>query len=182
MVSKKSFAMKFAARMAISLGFLITACSKDALEIPYVPQITFVGSISGDYDSLPGNRDWPNTCFLKADTVRMTFFSENFIETSGIRSGNFIRIDMFPCSTCVSGIDTHHLRLHCARYLNTNLSYEITPDDTILTSEKITMQIRTLTREHGGAVELYDIAAIAQPLIGNLELVVKNGRIFGSIQ
>ncbi|MBN1130964.1 MAG: hypothetical protein JXA71_18385 [Chitinispirillaceae bacterium] len=163
---------------------LLPACSdiSDELKIPYEPPVVFTGSISGDYDSLPGNRAWPNTCTLDNDTVHMTFFSRDFKEVNRIRSGNFIRIDLFPCSTCVSGISTKYIRFHLARYLESNWSYEITPADTVLNTNKISMQIRTLARSPGGAVELYDIGAIARPLTGTVELDLKNGRIFGSIR
>jgi hypothetical protein len=171
-------------RLAVLLPLLIAACStlNDAPRIPYEPQVVFVGSVTRDYDSLPGNRTWPNTCTLKNDTVRMTFFSEDFKEINRIRSGDFIRIDLFPCSTCVTGISTRYIRFHLARYMATNISYEITPEDTILGTDRISMQIRTLSRASGGAIELYDIDARAKPLTGSLELELTDGRIYGAVR
>jgi hypothetical protein len=152
------------------------------LETIYEPQVVFVGSVTGDYDSLPGNRDWPNTCILKGDTVRMTFFSESFKEVNTIRTGDFVRMDLFPCSTCVIGFTTKHVRFHMARYQSTNISFDISPADTISGSDKISLMVRSLDRQHGGAVDLYNIEALAKPLVGNLGLDLLNGRISGSIE
>ena len=173
---------RFRPWLGCCLLFLLQDCVKDSLDIVYEPPVTFVGSITGDYDSLPGNRDWPNKCILKNDTVRLTFFSETFKEKDGIRSGNFIRIDILPCSTCVEGIETKHIRFHLARYLSTNFSYEITPEDTLIASESISMQIRSLERQSGGAIELDEIGATAKPLTGTLELDLRHGRIWGTVE
>jgi hypothetical protein len=162
--------------------FALYCTTNDPLGIPYEPRVVFVGSVSGDYDSLPGNRDWPNTCILKGDTVKMTFFSESFKEVNNMRSGDFIRMDLFPCSTCVSGINTKHVRFHMARYLSSNFSYEITPSDTVGATDEISIQIRTLDRHHNGAVDLYGIGATANPLVGTTDLDLINGRISGSIE
>jgi hypothetical protein len=148
----------------------------------YEPQVVFVGSVTGDYDSLPGNRDWPNTCILKGDTVRMTFFSESFKKVNNITSGDFLRMDIFPCSTCVNGFSTKHVRFHMARYQSTNISFDITPADTTNGSDQISLMVHSLDRQHGGAVDLYNIEALAKPLVGDLELDLQNGRIFGSVE
>jgi hypothetical protein len=165
-----------------SFSLMLFCTSPGDPNVQYNPQIVFVGNVTGDYDSLPGNPTWPNRCWLNNDTVRMTFFSEGFKEQNAIRSGDFIRIDLFPCSTCVAEITTRHVRFHMARYLATNISYEITPADTILGTEYITMQIQALSRAHSGILELENIRAAAKPLTGNLGLDLKNGKIFGSIE
>ena len=162
--------------------FTLQCAITHPLETIYEPRIVFVSSITGDYDSLPGNYDWPNTCILDNDTVKMTFFSESFKEVNNIRSGNFIRMDLFPCSTCVNSFTTRHVRFHMARYMNTNYSYEITPSDTTSGSDEISLMVRSLERQHGGAVDLYDIGATAKALTGTLGLDLRSGRIFGSIE
>jgi hypothetical protein len=176
------FSFGYILRLCICIQLLALHCATNPLEIHYEPQVVFIGSVTGDYDSLPGNSDWPNTCILKGDTVRMTFFSESFKEVNNIRSGDFIRMDLFPCSTCVSGFNTKHVCFHMARYLSTNISYEITPADTLEGSDKISLMVRSLDRQHGGAIDLYDIGAIAKPLVGNLGLDLQSGRISGSIE
>jgi hypothetical protein len=176
------FSFRYILRLCICIPLLALHCAINPLEIPYEPQIVFVGSVTGDYDSLPGNHDWPNTCILKGDTVKMTFFSESFKEVNNIRSGDFIRMDLFPCSTCVNSFTTKHVRFHMARYQSTNFSYEITPADTLQGSDQISLMVRSLERQHGGAVDLYDIEAIAKPLVGTLGFDLLNGRVFGSIE
>ncbi|MBN2035998.1 MAG: hypothetical protein JW768_04580 [Chitinispirillaceae bacterium] len=168
--------------ISISLCIFLCCSSPGDPDVLYEPQIVFVGSVTGDHDSLPGNSTWPNRCWLDNDTVRMTFFSEGFKEQNAIRSGDFIRIDLFPCSTCISDITNRHARFHMARYLAANISYEITPADTILATEYITMQIQSLSRTRGGSIELGAITAVAKPLTGNLGLDLKDGRIFGTIE
>ena len=165
------------------IPLLILQCAINRpVEPLYKPPIVFVGSFTGDYDSLPGNFDWPNTCKLDNDTIKMTFFSDSFKEVNNIRSGNFIRMDIFPCSTCVSSFTTKYVRFHMARYLNTNYSYEITPSDTTSGSDEISLRVRSLERQNGGTVDLYDIGGTAKALTGNLGLDLVKGRIFGSIE
>ena len=162
--------------------FALQCATTHPLETIYEPRIVFVGSVTGDYDSLPGNLDWPNTCILKGDTVKMTFFSESFKEVNNIRSGDFIRMDLFPCSTCVNSYTTRHVRFHMARYINENYTYEITPSDTTSGSDEISLKVHSLERQHCGAVDLYEIGATAKALTGTLGLDLQSGRIFGSIE
>jgi hypothetical protein len=151
-------------------------------EEPYVPPVVFVGYVNNDYDSLPGNRSWPNTCSMTSDTVRMIFYSENFSEQNHIRSGDFLRIYLLPCTTQVTGLGTRYVIFHMARYRDVNYTYEVTPADTLPTGNSFALRILTLTRERGGQIDLDNINVAARPLTGTVSLELRNGRIYGTVQ
>jgi hypothetical protein len=171
-----------------SAGLMIFLYCTTPLKSPaditiYRPQIVFAGTVSDEYDSLPGNAEWPNTCTLKGDTVHMTFFSENFVEVNKIRQGDFLRIEVLPCSTCTTGVfSTRNIILHMARYQSTNFSWEIVPRDTIGTQNSVRMTARSFSRQHGAAIAFEEIGANASAMTGSLILTIYKGRISGTIE
>lgn len=165
--------------------FLFCACSKNSpfSLLPYKPVITFSGIVGPDSLYLPGSKQYPNTCSLTVDTIRMFFYSEAFSQGS-ISSGDEMRIDIFPPDS--QFITKRRARLHFTRYdygQNT-CTYNVGPADTLNNYNLFSMHRTTLERNRGGTVLLDAIAATARPLgsFGDVELSLVRGVIAGNIE
>jgi hypothetical protein len=167
----------YPALFAIAFVILSIFCtsSTSSSSTPYHPRIVFAGYINNDYDSLPGNTTWPNSCALVNDTVRMYFYSDTFHESNHIRAGDLLRIDLFP-----GGSDTliglKYARIHLARYLETNYSYDVGPSDTLQDQATLSMHGLSLSRNHGGAIDIDRIE------VEKKALIIQRGRISGTVQ
>ncbi|MBN1578253.1 MAG: hypothetical protein JW913_16960 [Chitinispirillaceae bacterium] len=148
-------------------------------EFPYVPQVVFTGYINGDFDSLAGNRSWPNRCELVGDTVRIFCHSTFFSESNRIRHGDLMRIDLLPDSG--DGFEKRNTLFHLARYYERNESYTINKGDTIDNSIRFESEMRAFSRTIGGEVELEEIYVATPSVIVGRYLEITGGHLFGSI-
>lgn len=148
--------------------------------IPYVPPVTFTGFFNGDYDSLAGNRAWPNRCELAGDTVRIYCYSTFFGETDNIRHGDLLRLDLYPDSA--DGFQKRNTLFHLARYYEQNESYTINPGDTTDVSKQFESVVVDFSRSNGEALELEDIYIVTAPLARGRYLEITDGHLFGSIR
>jgi hypothetical protein len=166
------------------IGLLFIHCSliSGTKETSYSPPVIFAGYVNSDYDSLPGNRTWPNTCTISNDTIRMNFYSENFSQQNNIRSGDMLRVYMLPCTTNVTSLGTKYFIFHMSLYRDVNYTYEVTPADTAPTGNSVSMRIVTLAREHNGQIDLDNISVDSRPLTGSVGLELRNGKITGTVQ
>jgi len=162
--------------------FCFCAHPLDEVEkVIYNPPVVFAGYVNNDYDSLPGNQDWPNTCELRGDTIRMNFRSNTFHVQNGIWYGDLLTITLLPTAND-SSIGTRSVYLHMARYFDQNYSYDVAPADTLqLYNNKVEMRALSLSRSHGARIEIDRITAIAKALTGNTGLTIDDGRISGRI-
>jgi hypothetical protein len=164
---------------------IVGACSNNSLLslTPYKPAITFSGIVGPDSLYLPGNRDYPNTCSLEADTVRMYFYSGDY-SRGIISTGDQMRIDVLSADSAF--ITKRNARLHFTRYdydQNTS-TYEVTPADTLNTDNNLSMKIMEFGWQKGDSVNLVDITVSARPLgsFGTGALSITHGVITGIIQ
>jgi hypothetical protein len=146
---------------------------------PYLPEVTFTGFINGDYDSLTGNRTWPNTCRLVGDTVRIVCYSSTFSEANRIRHGDLIRLDLLPDSA--DGFQKRNVMFHLARYYDDNESYTINKGDSIDISIRFESEIVSFVRTTGASVELDKIYIETPPVKNGQYLMIDHGHLFGSI-
>lgn len=180
-----SFAMK-TLLVAISLTLLLplTYCARHPLTIDnviYNPPVVFVGFVNKEYDSLPGNLKWPNTCELLHDTLRMHFYSETFHVADKIWYGDQLILTLLPCAND-SLISTHCVYLHMARYIDMNYSYDVIPADSDdLFNNRAEMRALSLSRTHGATIDIDRMTVLATALTGNTDLVINDGRIFGTV-
>jgi hypothetical protein len=162
----------------------IFGCAKQSVLAPlfYTPPIYFAGYFNGDYDSLTGNSEFPNACYLNKDTISMVFYSSKFEEANQIRQGDFIKMDTFPGND--SAVGRARILFHMARYHESNCSYTITPADTIYGLDRIKIYVENINRISNGVVDLRDVTVSARPLSGTngqyLEII--HGRVRGTIQ
>jgi hypothetical protein len=162
--------------LALSAAFGIFCVNSHGIDdSPYTPPIVFAGFLGNDYDSLPGNSDWPNTCTLAGDTVRMYFYSEKFAEVNKCRSGDLLRMDLLPRAND-SLLGLRDIIFHLARYLETNYSYDVVPADTLQNQKTVAMRAIRLSRTQGGAIDLDRISIQVKALD------IHDGRIFGTIK
>ena len=162
--------------LSIVVGFY---CNVLAPKIPYVPEIVFTGYFNGDFDSLAGNWQWPNTCRLVGDTVRIYCYSTFFSESDRIRNGDLMRIDLYPDSG--DGFEKRNTLFHLARYYESNESYTINRGDTVNTLVVFKSRIMSFSRSIDGAIELDSIYIATPPVKFGRHLEIKKGRLFGSI-
>lgn len=148
----------------------------------YSPLIYFAGYFNGNYDSLTGNYWYPNSCQLVGDTIRMLFYSSEFEVVNRVWHGDFIRMDLYPGND--TAIGKARILFHMARYLEQNLSYTITPIDTIYGYDRIQLYVQEVNRTRGGTINLRDITVSTGILKGTtgeaLELL--HGRVQGTIR
>jgi hypothetical protein len=168
-----------------SIMFALTAvvfmhCQNSiAPPVPYVPPVTFTGYFNGDYDSLTGNRSWPNLCELIGDTVRIYCYSTSFSESNNIRHGDLLRIDLLPDSG--DGFGKRNTLFHLARYDERNESYTINKGDTIDNTIRFESETVSFSRSVGGTVELEHIYVATPAVIVGRYLEIRDGHLFGSI-
>ena len=152
------------------------------LSLFYTPSIYFAGYFNGNYDSLTGNSWYQNSCQLVGDTIRMFFYSSEFEEVNRVRQGDFIRMDLYPGND--SAIGKARILFHMARYLEQNISYTITPVDTLYLFDRILFYVQDINRSRGGNVNLRDITVRTRPISGTHgeELTILHGRVRGTIR
>ena len=148
-------------------------------EFFYVPQVTFTGYVNGGFDSLAGNRSWPNRCELIGDTVRIYCHSTFFGETQRIRHGDMLRIDLLPDSG--EGFEKRNTLFHLARYYETNESYTINQGDTVDNTIRFESRVLSFSRSVNGEIDLDMIFVASPPVAQGRHLEIKNGHLFGRI-
>lgn len=163
----------------LTAGVCLNCHHTDGPQLPYVPQVTFTGYFNGDYDSLAGNRSWPNECELVGDTVRIYCFSTFFNESNHIRHGDLLRIDLLPDSG--DGFEKRNTLFHLARYYERNESYTINKGDTIDNLIRFESEIVAFSRAAGALLELDKIYVATPPVKEGRYLVINEGHLFGSI-
>ena len=146
---------------------------------PYFPEVTFTGYINGDYDSLAGNRAWPNTCRLFGDTVRIFCYSTTFSESNRIWHGDQLRLDLLPDSA--DGFQKKNVLFHLARYYDENESYTINKGDSIDISIRFESDIVSFSRTTGAAVDLEKIFVATPPVKNGRYMMIEKGHLFGSV-
>lgn len=179
------FAMKtLLITIILTLLLPLTLCSRHPLTIDnviYNPPVVFAGYVNKEYDSLPGNLTWPNTCELLHDTLRMHFYSESFHVADKIWYGDLLILTLLPDAND-SLISTRSVFLHMARYIDMNYSYDVTPADSDdLFNNRAEMRALNLSRIHGAAIGIDKISVLSTALTGNTDLVITDGRIFGTV-
>jgi hypothetical protein len=147
--------------------------------VPYVPEVTFAGFINGEYDSLTGNRTWPNTCRLAGDTVRIYCYSTMFTEADKIRHGELLRIDLLPDSAV--GFQKRNVLFHLARYYDATESYTVNRGDTIDVSIRFESAIVSFAHSVGADVELNKIYVATPPVKNGRYLTITNGHLIGRV-
>ena len=162
------------------------SCSRNSFlnPLPYVPQIRFDGYfVDGDQFSWPGNKAYPNRCYMSGDTMmRMYFYSEDYQQSPP--NGDQLRLDIFYVD---SGgfITTHGALFHLSRYSTgpTNLTYDVVPDDTILKIYSISMKVESFAMQGGAQVTLTNIGVTPRVSgLGTLPLAITKGTITGSVE
>lgn len=166
----------------IACSFLHCGSGEGNPILIYKPPVYFAGYINNVYDSLTGNREFPNQCFMAQDTIRMFIHSSSFSEADGMRDGDFIRIDIYPGSD--SALSRKSVLFHMARYHGYNASYTVSPADTLLGEDWLQFEINELDRRSGGHIDIEDIAITAQLMSGTTggELLITKSRIVGTIE
>jgi hypothetical protein len=148
----------------------------------YSPSVYFAGYINGNYDSLIGNYWYQNSCQLAGDTIRMFFYTSEFEEVNRVRHGDFIRIDLYPGND--TAIGRARILFHMARYLEQNISYNVSPVDTVYGFDRIQLYVQDINRCKGGNINLKNISVTTRPIGGTTgeELKLLNGRVRGTIR
>ncbi|MDG5815946.1 hypothetical protein QA601_12715 [Chitinispirillales bacterium ANBcel5] len=148
----------------------------------YKPPAIFSGYINGYYKEFNGNCRWPNTSELSGDTVRLYFFCDSFSEENTMRSGDLLRIDIWP-GVEGSIIGNDHILLHMARYHNTNATYTVHPSYPQVSENIIQAKINTFQPKPGGMIELEEfyVRTASVPGTHARELEIHSGSIKGRI-
>lgn len=149
---------------------------------PYEPPVVFTGYFNGMYDSLAGNRWWPNSCCMVGDTVRIYCYSTFFGESNHVRHGDLLRIDLYPDTVWM--VATRNALFHLARYYESNESYTVTPKDTLLDRGWVQADIGALSRRVAGSIELKNFSVTASPVPGTTgkQLEIKQGHLYGTVR
>lgn len=149
------------------------------LVLPYTPEVTFAGYLNATYDSLTGNRQWPNTCRLIGDTIRLYCYSADFREVDRVRQGDLLRIDLYPDSG--KGFEKSNTLFHLARYNSQNESYTINRGDSADNSIRFESEIVSYSPSVGADLELKDIFVATPPVVNAQYLEIRKGHLFGSV-
>ena len=165
----------------IVLGLLICCCQNgiDPKNL-YEPEVTFAGYFNDMYDSLTGNWQYPNTCRMVGDTIRIYCYSAFFGESNRIRNGDLMRLDLYP-DTTEDAYQKGHVLFHLARYYDTNESYTVNPADTLDVIVNFKSQTESFSHRRGGSFELDDIYVSAPPVGQGRFLEIKDGHLAGSV-
>lgn len=149
----------------------------------YRPPVYLAGYFNGDYDSLTGNLSYRNSCNLVGDTIRMYFYSSDFHEENKVWQGDLIRMDIYPGNTD-SIVGRARILFHMARYHERNISYTITPIDTLYGVDRISIHVNNINRSHHGTIDIDDLFVGARPILGTSGeyLEILKGRIRGHIE
>lgn len=170
-------------RVKAVLAFLLVGMycqNMTALLLPYEPDIIFTGFFNNTYDSLAGNRQWPNRCELVGDTVRIYCYSTFFSESNRIRHGDLVRFDLYPDSG--DGFEKRNTLFHMARYYDCSESYTINRGDTLNPEIRLKCNIQSFSRRVGGEIDLNPISVFTPALKNGRYLEIKDGRLFGRIR
>jgi hypothetical protein len=168
---------------AFSIGSLSCSSMVAVIPLPYVPVITFSGIVNTDSLRYPGNRQYPNTCRIVGNCVRMYFYSEDYSQGS-ISHGDQMRIDVY-------GVDSQFITERTAlfdltRYDrgSTTPTYTIVPADTLNDYNNFHIKIVTFDRRNGGAIELKEMTVMSRPLgqYASDPLKIVRGVISGKIE
>jgi hypothetical protein len=180
-VMKRFLSESLRCGLITGIAAMFMSCQDGAVGGPfaYFPDITFAGYINGDYDSLTGNRAWPNTCRLIGDTVRMYCYSTGFSETDRVRRGDLLRLDLLPDSA--DGFQKRNVLFHLARYYDASESYTVNKGDSIDVSIRFESEIRSFSRVEGAAIELDKIYVATPAVKQGSHLTITDGHLLGSI-
>jgi hypothetical protein len=164
----------------ILLAFSCSNSSGPAFNFLYNPAVTLSGYFNGSYYNLCGNYYWQNKCFLNGDTIMMYFYSEDFSEQNRIRTGDMVRMEIYPGNDHLIG--TKQTLFHMTRYRNTVTTYNVDPSDTITSREWIEMSAASLGRVAGLPIEIDSVKVCAVPVTSGEQLSMIRGHISGTIQ
>jgi hypothetical protein len=166
-------------------SLLNLSCSSlvSIIPLPYVPIVTFTGIVNTDSLYYPGNRQYPNSCRIKGDCVRMYLYSEDFSQ-GPISQGDQMRIDVYALDS--QFITERHALFDLTRYSRgtTSPTYTIVPADTLNDFNNFHAKIESFERRHGGAILLKEMTVSARPLgqYASEPLTIVRGVITGSIE
>lgn len=167
-------------RLLLFTGGVIGVCCTSGISLlPYEPEVVFAGYFNGTYDSLVGNRAWPNTCRLVGDTIRIYCYSTSFSETNRIRNGDLLRIDLFPDSG--DGFEKRNTLFHLARYYNQNESYTVNRGDSAIVGIRFESEVVSYAPSAGSDLELEDVFVASPPVGQGRDLQITNGHLFGEV-
>jgi hypothetical protein len=159
---------------------MVSACTNPVEQvIPYIPEVTFTGYFNANYDSLAGNRQWPNTCRLIGDTVRIYCYSTTFSEVNRIREGDLLRIDLFPDSG--NGFEKRNTLFHLARYHGQNESYTINRGDSADITIRFESEVVSYAASVNAPLELDEIFVRTPPLGPGQHLEILKGHLWGRV-
>jgi hypothetical protein len=167
--------------------FFLFTCDKHLTPvIPYVPLVVFSGCF--DYnntgsctpETLWGSFLNPNKCYFSSDTLNLYFYTKDYSSGSTC-SGKMIRFHIFKTDS--SYIVTKDAICHISDCATgpSNLSYEVTPKDTINTDFFLRMKINLLSKSINDSIDLSEINIKPHNLSGNMGLTITKGFIRGRI-
>jgi hypothetical protein len=172
-----------AAHAAILL--LIPACGFQKTAIPllaYRPPVTFKGCLNGGWIELVGNKDYPNTCRVIDDTVKLFLCSNDYLP-GRFACGRFLRLVIFPFADSCTAISAKQMILHFCDYSEEmSPSYEITPADTASACDRAHLTAESLDRRTGGHIQLANIQVTACPMVRGRHLEIVHGVISGTAE
>ena len=169
--------------VAYSIACLSCSSLSSLVPLPYVPIITFSGIINNDSCFYPGNRQYPNTCRIMEDCVRMYLYSEDYSQ-GAISYGDQMRIDVYAVDS--QFITERHSLFNLIRYDQgaATPTYTIVPADTLNDYNNLSIKVESFERRRGGAVRLKEMTVIGRPLgqYASEHLKIVRGVITGSIE
>jgi len=175
----------------LTFALLLLFCSSDngTFSLFYSPVVTFSGYIDKEYASLPGYLEYPNSCELDGDTIKMAFYSTDYQPTT-TPSGRLLRIWLLPNPN--DSDTTTHTFLGTARLFmkftdhtgGTTCSYEVHPGDTVRSLFSGQVEIETLDWVRNGTVALDEVTFLSQPMGAFCRefLEIEEGTISGRIE
>lgn len=162
-------------------GLLLCYCQNGVdPEVLYKPEVTFAGFFNDTYDSLTGNWQYPNTCRMVGDTIRIYCYSAFFGESDRIRNGDLMRLDLYS-DTTEDAYQKGQILFHLARYYESNESYTINPADTLDVRINFKSETEFFSHRRGGSFELDEIYVSTPPVGQGRYLEIKNGHLKGMV-
>jgi hypothetical protein len=153
------------------------------LPLPYAPVIVFTGIVNNDSLCYPGNRQFPNSCRIEGNCVRMFLYSENYSH-GAVSYGDQMRIDIYRTDS--QFITERTALFDLTRYDRgiATPTYTITASDSLNDYNNFSIKVETFDRRGGGEVFLRDIYVTARPLgqYASEPLKIVRGVISGRIE
>ena len=174
--------------MLALLGALavLPTCINGLHEQLYDPVITFKGFYKDHWLELPGTFDEPNTCEMRADTVVIFCYSEDFSRGAMYWTGYMLKMEIHPFTIDTSkDFATEHLRVRFSDFAvgQNQTTTVLYPQDTLYSVFTASGIVEAVERREDGRIEISEIyVPMHNENQSGLAATIKSGELSGTVK